>query len=581
MQHNWQNIIKNLDYAFQPIVHIHTGKTYAVEALIRNVIGNNGLTSINDLFNQAFNDNYLYELDLTLREIALRKFSYIGYDNLKLFYNLDNRIIYDDTFKNDEKSPTLKTLMNKFNINKNDICFELSEKGTSIEQNAMSTMIQKYKSKGYSIAIDDFGIGVSGLKLLYFSEANIIKLDRFFISNIDQDQKKKLFCSSIIEMAHIMGMTVVAEGIETKKEFYTCREIGADFVQGYLIQKPQVDITKIKKNYKIVTNLIDNDKRTNSTLRFDNKYIKKIPALSINTSLYQLFIHFKEETQNNFVPIVDKNGNFLGVVFEPDIKKISYSQYGLSLAQNKTFSSSLKKYLKPALSVEISWGIDKILEIYQMNATNDLGIFITQSDKYLGFINLNSLLTLSYKRNIEIATNQNPLTKLPGNNQIEKFISNSINEQKKKTTHIIYFDFNDFKPFNDIYGFRQGDRAILIFAELLQKRYSKKSFIAHIGGDDFFVGIQGENFEDIYKLTSEIQNEFSNSTKNLYNNKDKENQFIIAKDRFGIERKFNLLTVSTAILEINSHSDISSFDYIIGKLKKLSKTSKTPVYASL
>jgi diguanylate cyclase (GGDEF)-like protein len=216
-----------------------------------------------------------------------------------------------------------------------------------------------------------------------------------------------------------------------------------------------------------------------------------------------------------------------------------------------------------------------------MNATNDLGIFITQSDKYLGFINLNSLLTLSYKRNIEIATNQNPLTKLPGNNQIEKFISNSINEQKKKTTHIIYFDFNDFKPFNDIYGFRQGDRAILIFAELLQKRYSKKSFIAHIGGDDFFVGIQGENFEDIYKLTSEIQNEFSNSTKNLYNNKDKENQFIIAKDRFGIERKFNLLTVSTAILEINSHSDISSFDYIIGKLKKLSKTSKSPVYASL
>jgi diguanylate cyclase (GGDEF)-like protein len=581
MQYNWQNIIKNLDYAFQPIVHIHTGKTYAVEALIRNVIGNNGLTSINDLFNQAFNDHYLYELDLTLREIALRKFSYIGYENLKLFYNLDNRIIYDDTFKSDEKSPTLKTLMNKFNINKNDICFELSEKGTSIEQNAMSTMIQKYKSKGYSIAIDDFGIGVSGLKLLYFSEANIIKLDRFFISNIDQDQKKKLFCSSIIEMAHIMGMTVVAEGIETKKEFYTCREIGADFVQGYLIQKPQIDITKIKKNYKIVTNLIDNDKRTNSTLRFDNKYIKKIPALSINTSLYQLFIHFKEETQNNFVPIVDKNGNFLGVVFEPDIKKISYSQYGLSLAQNKTFSSSLKKYLKPALSVEISWGIDKILEIYQMNATNDLGIFITQSDKYLGFINLNSLLTLSYKRNIEIATNQNPLTKLPGNNQIEKFISNSINDQKKKTTHIIYFDFNDFKPFNDIYGFRQGDRAILIFAELLQKRYSKKSFIAHIGGDDFFVGIQGENFEDIYKLTSEIQNEFSNSTKNLYNNKDKENQFIIAKDRFGIERKFNLLTVSTAILEINSHSDISSFDYIIGKLKKLSKTSKSPVYASL
>ena len=69
----------------------------------------------------------------------------------------------------------------------------MSEKGTVIEQNALSSMLQRYKQSGYSIAIDDFGIGVSGLKLLYFSEANIIKLDRFFISNIDQDSKKKLF----------------------------------------------------------------------------------------------------------------------------------------------------------------------------------------------------------------------------------------------------------------------------------------------------------------------------------------------------------------------------------------------------
>ena len=73
------------------------------------------------------------------------------------------------------------------------------------------------------------------------------------------------------------------------------------------------------------------------------------------------------------------------------------------------------------MSVEISWGIDKILEMYNLNFKNSLGIFITHCDKYLGFINLNSLLTMSYKRNIEIATNQNPLTKLPGNKQIERF----------------------------------------------------------------------------------------------------------------------------------------------------------------
>ena len=361
---NWNQIIDKLDYAFQPIIHSHTGKLYAVEALIRNVQNISGLNAIDDLFNMAFNDDYLYELDLQLREKAIKKFSNIKIEDLKLFYNLDNRIIYNKTFSYGNTSKILK----KYKLNKSVICFELSEKGTAIEQNALSTMIQRYKEEGFSIAIDDFGIGVSGLKLLYFSEAQIIKLDRFFISNIDQDSKKKLFCSSIIEMAHIMGMQVIAEGIETIKEFYTCKDIGADFIQGYLVQKPTIETNEIKSIYNNIVTLINDDKRNNPNATIDEEFIEPIIALCIDSSLYELFIHFKESTKNNFVPIVDKYDNFLGIIYEADIKKISYSQYGLALAQNKTFSSSLIKYIKPSLCVEISWGIDKILEMYNQNS---------------------------------------------------------------------------------------------------------------------------------------------------------------------------------------------------------------------
>jgi diguanylate cyclase (GGDEF)-like protein len=300
--------------------------------------------------------------------------------------------------------------------------------------------------------------------------------------------------------------------------------------------------------------------------------------LDVNTSLYDLFLHFKKNTEHNFVPIIDEFGYFLGIIYESDIKKISYSQYGLSLAQNKTFSSTLLKYIKPALSVEISWGIDEILEMYNLKFNDSLGIFITQSEKYRGFINLNSLLTLSYKRNIEIATNQNPLTKLPGNNQIEKFISNSFENANINTTHIIYFDFNDFKPFNDNYGFRQGDRAILIFSELLQKRYPKNSFIAHIGGDDFFVGLKDYKYDDIFELTCNIQEEFKSSVVNLYSNDDKNRGFIISKDRFNTTREFNLLSVSSAIIEINPSSNISDFDNTLNLIKRDSKNSKEPIF---
>ena len=574
---NWDEIIDKLDYAFQPIIYAQSGKLYAVEALLRNVQDIPNITTIDDLFDLVFSNDYLYEFDLLLREKAIKKFANINIPNLKLFYNLDNRIIYNKNYS----SGNTQKILTKYNLSKDKIIFELSEKGTSIEQNALSTMLQRYKQSGYSIAIDDFGIGVSGLKLLYFSEANIIKIDRFFISNIDQDSKKKLFCSSIIDMAHIMGMQVIAEGVETQKEFYTCKDIGADFIQGFLVQKPTKNINEILPIYNDISNLILDDKREDQNKFIDEQFIDKIEPLPVNSSLYDIILHFKKNTDHNFVPIIDEFRYFLGIIYESDIKKISYSQYGLSLAQNQNFSTTLLKYLKPALSVEMAWGIDKILEMYNLNFQNSLGIFITNSDKYLGFINLNSLLTMSYKRNIEIATNQSPLTKLPGNKQIEKFIANSFRNIQINTTHIIYFDFNDFKPFNDIYGFRQGDRAILIFSELLQKRYPKNSFIAHIGGDDFFVGLTDFTFEDVFELTLDIQNEFKYSAKNLYSNEDKELGYIVSKDRFGTTRNFNLLSVSCAIVEINCKSNILNFDDTLNIMKKESKSSKEPVYKVL
>ena len=345
-----QNIVDKLDYSFQPIIYSHNGKIFAVEALLRGVQNVKGINTIDDLFDLVFNENFLYEFDLLLREKAIKKFSEIKIDNLKLFYNLDNRIIYNKSLSPGNTAKILE----KYNLDKNNICFELSEKGHDIGQNALSLLLKRYKDSEYTMAIDDFGTGVSGLKLLYFSEANVVKLDRFFITDIDQDSKKKLFCSSIIEMAHIMGMQVVAEGVETAQEFYTCKEIGADFIQGYLVQKPTLNTCEILNIYQDIVHLINDDKRLNKSGHISSEFIEKIKTLKVNTSLYELFIYFKENVKDNFVPIVDEYDNFLGIILECDIKKISYSQYGLSLAQNKTFCSTLSKYIKPSLSVEIS-----------------------------------------------------------------------------------------------------------------------------------------------------------------------------------------------------------------------------------
>ncbi|NVJ54446.1 MAG: EAL and GGDEF domain-containing protein [Campylobacteraceae bacterium] len=559
--------VDKLDFAFQPIVNTNTGKIFAVEALIRNV-EELEFESIFHFFDTLANKKILYKVDMLLRKKAIKKYKKIELNNLKLFYNIDNRLFAMPDFEFGETAKQLE----KYELSKDDICFEITEHSSLEDQQLIKHIVSTYKSKNYNIALDDFGTGISGLHLLYLSDTNYIKIDKFFIENIHKDAKKRLFCASIVEMAHTMGIKVIAEGVETKEEYYVCKEIKADYIQGFLVARPSTDIKDIKKYYS-KDNIFNKDRRVTRGNFIDKSFIDKIDPLNVNASLHELFVYFKEHTLNTFVPIIDDNKKILGAIYEVDIKEISYSQYGLSLAKNDSFKAKLKNYIKPVLEIDLSWGIDKALEIFNMR--NDAqGVFVSKDARYYGFINLNNLLSLSYKRNLEIAQNQNPLTKLPGNKQIESFISTAFKNDQH--TQIVYFDFNDFKPFNDTYGFRQGDRAILMFSEILQKNISSENFIAHVGGDDFFVGFVNSKYEYVYEVIKKVQEEFRLNATSLYNEKDINNGYMTSKDRFGTSRNFSLLSVCAAIIELTKNSTQESFNQNIGQIKKLSKEYPYP-----
>jgi len=574
----WQKIINKLDFAFQPIVNIKSGKIYAVEALLRNTKEAGGFHSIFNLFDNAHHDGVLYQFDLELRHLAFQKFSSIDIEKLHIFYNLDNRILYAPDFKVGNTELILK----KFNLEKQQVCFELSERGTLQDPSSVTNLVTRYKQSDFKIAIDDFGTGVAGLQMLYYSEADYIKIDRFFIENIHNDNKKRLFCSHIIKMAHIMGIIVIAEGIETKEEYFTCKEIEADLIQGYFIQKPQRNIEKIVSNYTHIEELYKKDLRYSQSNKLDTTIIKHIPPLYVeNLEFITVFKYFKEHKNAPFVPITNNLNILVGIIREEDIRELSYSQYGMSLARNTNFKAIVEKHINNIVSVDINWSIDKILEIYNANTDISNGIFILKNGTYYGFIGLRNLLHLSYKRNLEIASDQNPLTRLPGNKSIELYLHDVFEKNRSDIYSLIYFDFNNFKPYNDIYGFRKGDRAILIFRDILKKKLGNDNFIAHIGGDDFFAGIKNTPYEKVFPLIASVQKSFQNQVASLYDKKDRETGYIETKDRFDTKRKFDLLSVSCAIVEVCSTNKKEEFDEIISQLKKESKKKDTPIGASI
>jgi len=564
---NWTEILQILDFAFQPIVNAHTGSTFGFEALLRNVT-TAGFSSIDEVFGAAFEDHTLVGLETALRLKAITKFVNSNFHlQSHLFLNIDNRALGIAG----SCQPALWDLLEKFQL-KHRICFEISEKqqinfeGTSIE--TMRTL----RHNGISLAIDDYGTGFSGLQLLYYTDPAFIKVDRFFIQDISTDLKKKNFVNNLVQSAHQMGSLVVAEGVETIQEYYECLELGCDLIQGYLVERPQTDMTKLALHYQVIATLSQQNFRHRHTDRsLTQSRIENISPVRIDSNIFDVFFLFQHNNLS-FIPVVNLFGEPIGIVRECQFKRYAYSRFGRELLQNASAKQSLMQFVDAMPIIDCSTPAEKILEVYSLSNGADC-LLVTEQMRYIGVLSAHSLLSILHEKNITIARDQNPLTRLPGNNIIFEFVSQCLSEMNE-LFHLVYLDIDNFKPFNDRYGFRQGDRVILLVAELL-KEISGANLIAHIGGDDFFVAFKNFELPYVLELVSKALQAFTQNVKPFYDSEDRTQGYILAKARGSEDlQRFPLLTCSASIVELEPGRDRiaqDTFSKVIADGKRIAK----------
>ncbi|WP_428739127.1 EAL domain-containing protein [Sulfurimonas sp.] len=569
----WKEKLKTLDIAFQPIIHINTGKLYGVEALLRN-FKDIGCDSIFEVFDTVHKNNLLYCFDLALRRKAFKKFLKLtNFENLKLFYNLDNRLFEMPDFTSGNTSNILKEM----DIKQENICFEISERHEIADNFGMEKILQHYKNSSFCIAIDDFGVGYAGYKLLFDATPDIIKIDRYFLQNIEKDTKKKLMVKSITHLAIKLGIKVIAEGVETEAEYLTCKEIGCHLVQGYFVQKPTLDIDELKPKYEHIIQLVKEDKRSKKGGNI-LKYIEHIEPIKSKSSMQKVIEYFKKKNTSSMVPVIDNNNEPVGIFYESQIKEYIYSPYGMSILLNENSQKSkLKNYISKCPSADVRSDITTIIELYSNNAESN-GIIITQNTHYLGFLSASNIIKIMHEENLIAARDQNPLTKMPGNRVVEKKISDLSSH---KQYILCYFDLDNFKAYNDKYGFRNGDRIIQLFADILQKHLSSEFFKGHIGGDDFFVS--SKFYKDELEELQNVMTIFVNQAKSFYSQDDREKGYILSTDREGVKKQFPLLSVSAAILFVN-FAKVSEYtnhiNNILSLQKKVAKHSKDKISIS-
>ncbi len=193
----------------------------------------------------------------------------------------------------------------------------------------------------------------------------------------------------------------------------------------------------------------------------------------------------------------------------------------------------------------------------------------------VNYAELFSRILLSFQRLQRIFDN-NPLTKLPGNTSIQLAIEQALG----KPMAVCYVDINNFKPYNDTYGFSRGDEVLRMVARIMLntvKESRDNSFVGHIGGDDFVFITPLENAESVCKS---IIARFNVIASDLFGEEDKAKGHYVAKDRRGVEQRIPLLGISIAVVPTNKPhvQHTGKVAEVAAELKKLAKKSNASSY---
>lgn len=221
---------------FQPIVQLSTATVYGYEALVRGVADDGTLVYPDTLLAWARQGDMLFYFDRTCRETAL-KTAAIKNIKSKVFINFIPTAIYDPVHCLRDTVQWATSL----NLDPKNVIFEVVESDRVEDITYLKKVLDYYKSKGFMVALDDFGSGYSNFQVLTTLVPDVVKIDRQIIAGIHEKTTNQITFKAMVQIAKDNGITVLAEGIEKKEELDFALAHGADLAQGYYFAKPAAE----------------------------------------------------------------------------------------------------------------------------------------------------------------------------------------------------------------------------------------------------------------------------------------------------------------------------------------------------
>ncbi len=538
---------------FQPIVSLADQKIIAYEALIRGP-QNSRLQLPFYLFLTAQSCGWRTELERLCCELAIEQFIQQKLSG-DLFLNLSLASFLSPYFQPNNFVNLLKSL----NCPAERIVLELTEANYREQLITIKKVVQDYKKLGVRFALDDMGAGYAGLRLWSELQPTFVKVDHYFCQQLGDDPSKKEIVRTLRSLAMRLNCQIIAEGIETEQDYHVLFALGLRLAQGYYFAHPQAKPVKQLKTTLFSApspaNISPVEQQRSQTVAY---LIQTTPSVTPEQTVESVAEIFYAQPNLYSVAVIDHRQAPVGIVRRHDFMHLFLGRYGRELYGRKQISAFMDN--SPLI---VDWELS--LEEASRRLTSNTSLLpehdfiIADQGVYRGLGNVMDLLRRMTELQIRNARYANPLTQLPGNVPIYEYIETLL--QEKIEFSVGYCDLDNFKPFNDVYGYEQGDQVIRTVAAVLSKHMdAEQDFVGHVGGDDFILVMKSA---DWVQRCEAVLADFEVKALRFYTATDQSNGGIHAFDRTGNPTFYPFLSLSIGAVVpdseyCQSHHDVAA-----------------------
>jgi diguanylate cyclase (GGDEF)-like protein len=534
---------------YQPIVNLAEHTIYGYESLIRGPAGT-PLHNADALFAAVTSDQQRIELELKAARTGLSRFIEMRGQG-KLFVNLSASVLVHYFLR--VGADRFADVLSDTGLPLSSIVVELTEHERISQLVELRRAIDIMRRYGVEFALDDFGDGRSSLRLWSEIHPEIVKIDRYFTKGIDAHAHKLQTFKALMHISDVFDTRLVAEGIETAEELEVIRDLGINYAQGYFLARPaaelaaglNADTERILRNQQVA---VYPALRQVTRGRFSaEKLVITAPPAHPKARNDELVEIFQAHPTLHAMAVVGDDGVPIGLINRRDFMDRYAHPYHKELFGKRPCTVFMDAN---PIMIDKHQGIEQLTAILTSDNQRYLsdGFIVTDAGRYLGLGTGEQLVRAVTEVRIEAARHANPLTFLPGNVPISEHIDRLLASGGSFTA--CYCDLNHFKPYNDQYGYWRGDEMIRLVAGVIAGHCNpRRDFVGHVGGDDFVVLFQSDDWQ---ARCDSIVREFNERARALFDAEALARGGIEAEDRHGNPSFFPLTTLSIGAVPVTA-----------------------------